>query len=228
MKDSWFYGVADRFTTVLFILLTKLRVRLLAPVPTGPIIVMSNHGSIQDGQLINAIFRRKIAYFAKRELFEDSRLMGWIVSNYGCIPFNRSGLNRTAFRVGEEVLESGGAIGIFPEGTRNPLGTLQKGNPGAARFALQTGVPIVPVGLIGIERVRKWYQFLKRPAITVVIGEAFTLPKSDGWPSKAETMDASEIIMRNIAELMPEERRGPYRNDAPHQNPAPTPNAPSN
>jgi len=89
---------------------------------------------------------------SKRELFEGKGvkwLMGWWLRSMGQVPIDRGG-GLEVLRPLIDILESGGGVAIFPEGTRSPDGRLYKGHTGVARLALATGAPVVPVGLLNM------------------------------------------------------------------------------
>jgi len=104
---------------------------------------------------------------------------------------------------------------IFPEGTRSPDGALQEGRDGVSSLALRTGAPIVPVAIAGSDRVWPRGQKLPRPGgrVTVRVGSPFRL--ADVLPQDVDKRDAkaqaTAIIMRRIAALLPERQRGVYR-----------------
>ena len=210
MRTSWFYGFATRSLAFLFPLLTRWTVEFRAPLPNGPVIVMVNHSGFLDPALVNNSLKRRVIFLAKQELFDKSRVARWITEHYGGIPLNRGRLNRDSLRVAEKVLGQGGAIGVFPEGTRSHSGILQRGQRGAALLAVQADVPIVPVALIGTERLNRWYHLFLRPSIEVIVGEAFVLPSRTEDSRKTQTSNATTMIMEKIAALLPEHRRGAY------------------
>ena len=100
---------------------------------------------------------------------------------------------------------------MFPEGTRSYHGQLQPAWPGSALIAARSGVPILPVGIAGTEKMRGIGWLLRRPRITVNIGQPFWLPPVSSRLTKVELAEHTDFIMRRIAELLPEEYRGDYR-----------------
>lgn len=215
MTVSWFYTFATRSLAFLFPLFTRWTVEFRAPLPDGPLIVMVNHSGFLDPALVNNSLKRRVIFLAKQELFEENRVTRWITEHYGSIPLNRGRLNRDSLRLAEIVLEQGGVIGVFPEGTRSDSGILQSGQRGAALLAVQAGVPIVPVALIGTEKLNRWYHLFLRPSIEVRIGEPFVLPVHPDDSRKIRTSNATTMIMRRIASLLPEHRRGMYVESVP-------------
>ena len=115
----------------------------------GPILIVGNHKHLFDQCLAIISTKRVIHYMAKKEYW-DSKKTAWFFDLAGCIPVNRQTKDNDAKNAAVEVLKNGGAIGLFPEGTRNGL---EKNNGqmknGATYLALKTGVPILPVGIKG-------------------------------------------------------------------------------
>ncbi|HVE76910.1 MAG TPA: lysophospholipid acyltransferase family protein [Actinomycetota bacterium] len=120
----------------------------------GPVIVVANHVSFLDSFWIPLSVPRRMVYLAKSDYFE-SRKTRWFFRALGMIPVKRDVKEKTeaALQAGIEVLEQGGVIGLYPEGTRSPDGRLYRGRTGVARLALRSGAPVVPVGLVGSREV---------------------------------------------------------------------------
>ena len=127
---------------------------------SGGAILASNHLSVADEMFLGAVVPRHIAFWAKAEYWTGSGIRGWltksIVDGMGAIRVERAGGRAalTAFDGAVPVLKSGDIVAIYPEGTRSPDGRLYRGRTGVARLALAAGVPIVPVGIIGTDRVQ--------------------------------------------------------------------------
>jgi 1-acyl-sn-glycerol-3-phosphate acyltransferase len=120
----------------------------------GPAILAPNHLSFVDPICVALIVPRRITFIGKAE-YTDSWVTRWFMEVGGVIPVRRedSAKARTSLERGADVLRSGELLGIFPEGTRSPDGRLYKGKTGAARMALEVGCPVIPVGLVGTEKV---------------------------------------------------------------------------
>jgi 1-acyl-sn-glycerol-3-phosphate acyltransferase len=110
----------------------------------------------------------------------------------------------------ESVVKNGRALVIFPEGTRSMQDELLPALNGAALVAHRTGVPILPVGIYGTERLREKWWFFKRPVIHIKIGKMFKIPKGAG---KVDRVEATSLIMKNIADLLPTEYHGAYKGE---------------
>lgn len=136
---------------------------------SGPVILASNHRSFVDSVVIPLVVPRPVTFLAKAEYFEGRGVYGWLSRRFflemGHVPVQR-GHGRAAWesmRVAQEVLAGGGALGIYPEGTRSLDGRLYRGRTGVARLALLTGAPVVPVALAGTERVQPVGSRVPRP-----------------------------------------------------------------
>jgi 1-acyl-sn-glycerol-3-phosphate acyltransferase len=184
-------------------------------VPTdGPLIVVANHLSNADPPILIVAFPRPLFFMGKAELFRNP-ILAWIVRKFGGFPVERGTADRAALRHAMAVLNQGIALGIFPEGGRSKTGALRPGLPGVGLLALQSGAPVLPVGLTGTEVFPvngDWP--LRRPAgiprgVGVRFGEPFVVPRQvDGKRVTAD--EATRLIMTRVAELLPEPYRGIY------------------
>ena len=210
-------GLAARIGTQIF---TRVRFKgSLDAIPAeGPVILAANHVSNVDGVVLGGWLiprlPRRVHWLGKREMF-DVPIMGWVVRGYGVHPVERSGADIEAFRIAEGILDAGQILLLFPEGTRSGDGTLQQPRDGLALLALRTGATIVPIGIADTDKV--WPKGRKpRPwpggHVTVRVGEPFKL--ADILPPdlsrKAAKTQATDLIMRRIAALLPERQRGTY------------------
>lgn len=120
----------------------------------GPVIVVANHVSFMDSLWVPLRVPRRMVFLAKAEYFE-SKKTAWFFRALGMIPVRRDAKEQSeaALSAGLDVLEAGGVLGLYPEGTRSPDGRLYRGRTGVARLALRSRAPVVPVGLIGSREV---------------------------------------------------------------------------
>lgn len=120
----------------------------------GPIIIAGNHLHVYDQCLTIISTKRIIHYMAKKEYFDDKKV-AWFFKSVGCIPVNRQIKDTDAKNAALDVLNSGGAIGIFPEGTRNKTEEfLLPFKFGTVSMAKKTGATIIPFGLTGEYKFR--------------------------------------------------------------------------
>jgi glycerol-3-phosphate dehydrogenase (NAD(P)+) len=141
----------------------------------GPVILASNHRSFLDPFLIGCCLRRPVYYVAKKELFEK-RWQGWILNGLGAFPVRRGEADEESMATARAVLERGGVVVIFPEGTRHRRGPLARPKRGVGRLALETGAPVVPVAILGSERARRGWRI--RPVwVRIRCGKPLTFPR---------------------------------------------------
>lgn len=179
--------------------------------PDGPFISVSNHTHSLDPLLIMGSLPRRL-YPLAADKWRRRPVIGQLVASVGAISIRRGEVDRRALRQAVEALDQGKVLAIAPEGTRSKTGVMQEGRAGAAYIACLTGAPLLPVGVIGVEKVLGELRRLRRPQVKVVIGPPFTLPS---LPSKAggrsqRLRGYTTQIMHRIAELLPEEYRGVY------------------
>jgi 1-acyl-sn-glycerol-3-phosphate acyltransferase len=172
-------------------------------------IVVANHVNLVDSPLIGISLGRKVHFMAKEDLFH-SRIIGWLADKFGAFPVAKGKLNRRAGRTAVELLANGQALIIYPEGQRSLDGKLGPAYSGAALLAIKSDVPIVPVGIIGTAQLKGKWWFLRRPKITMNIGQPFTLQACPEKPTKEMVNGMTRDIMLHIAAQLPEDYRGSY------------------
>jgi 1-acyl-sn-glycerol-3-phosphate acyltransferase len=127
---------------------------------TGGAIFASNHLSVADELFLGAAVPRHLAFWAKSDYFTGTGLRGWfskfVLTGLGAIPVERGGGRAalSAFDAAIPVLQGGDLVAVYPEGTRSPDGRLYRGRTGVARLALAAGVPVIPVGVTGTEKIQ--------------------------------------------------------------------------
>lgn len=180
-----------------------------APLPAGPKIIAPNHPSTTDPFLVTGLIDEPTSILIDNRLFKVP-VFGRYLTYAGHVPVVE-GSGRTAFDRARELLDDGRNIAIFPEGAVSPLaGGFHRSRTGAARLALLTGAPIIPIGIhldrerikvvesqySGIMAVGTWY--LRGP-YAMTIGQPMIL---DGdVEDRQYVRAASERIMQRIAHL---------------------------
>jgi 1-acyl-sn-glycerol-3-phosphate acyltransferase len=178
----------------------------------GPLVVVANHLSNLDPPLLGASLPRRIRFLAKDTLFVGGPLVRWFLGSYGAFPVNRDGADVRAYRWALNLLNNDGALVVFPEGTRSKNGQMQKAKPGVVGLVRSAKASILPVAITGTERMGTWMRAINPTGrIRVRIGEVFSLPDIEGRLSKEVTESLNTMIMQRVAELLPEEYRGEYR-----------------
>jgi 1-acyl-sn-glycerol-3-phosphate acyltransferase len=163
----------------------------------GGLIVAANHRSFLDPFAIGGClpWRRPMNYVAKVELFER-RWQGWVLSRLGAFPIRRGESDEDAMETARLVVERGGTVCIFPEGTRIRTGSLATPKRGVGRLALQTGAPVVPAAVLGTEHVRRGWRIRPRK-VKVRLGRAMTFPGA-AHPSPALAEAVTARIWPNV------------------------------
>jgi 1-acyl-sn-glycerol-3-phosphate acyltransferase len=166
----------------------------------GPAILASNHLSYADWLFMPLAVPRKVSFVAKAEYFTSPGVKGWLqkmfFSGTGNIPIDRSSGNAAAGALvsAKRVLGDGDLFGIYPEGTRSHDGRLYRGKTGVARLALESGVPVIPVAVVGTDTIAppgKKFGRLVRPHVR--FGEPLDFSRYAG-------MENDRFILRSITD----------------------------
>jgi 1-acyl-sn-glycerol-3-phosphate acyltransferase len=175
----------------------------------GGAILAGNHVSVADSFFTPLYIKRRVTYLAKNEYFTEKGVKGALkkafFSGMGQVPVDRSGANaaRAALDTGIRLLKEGHILGIYPEGTRSPDGKLYKGKTGVARMSLEANVPVVPVVMIGTEKVNPIGSKIWRPGrIKMVIGRPLDFSRYEGMAGdRFVERSMTDEIMYRIMEL---------------------------
>jgi 1-acyl-sn-glycerol-3-phosphate acyltransferase len=120
---------------------------------SGPLLLASNHRSFLDPFVIGALMKRPVYYVAKRELFQR-RWQASLLAALGAFPIDRGSGDQEAMATAKAILQRGDCVVIFPEGTRVRRGPLRAPRRGVGRLALETGATVMPIAVIGTDKVR--------------------------------------------------------------------------
>ena len=166
----------------------------------GGAILAGNHTTFLDNLIIPLVVPRRVTFLAKSDYFTGGGVKGKMQKSFfsgvGMIPIDRSGgaASEAALRTGLQVLRSGELLGLYPEGTRSPDGRLYRGKTGVARMALEVGVPVIPVGLIGMFALqpagRRWPKLGK---VEVRVGRPLDFTRYAG-------MEGDRFVLRSITD----------------------------
>ena len=184
----WYWLFKYIFMGPLLTFLGRPKVEGLEHVPaTGPVILASNHLAVADSFYLPLVVRRRITFLAKSEYFTGKglkgRLLAWFYTVAGQVPIDRTDADsaQSALVTAERILSAGKLLGMYPEGTRSPDGRLYKGKTGLARLALETGVLVIPVAMIGTDVVNppgsKMWRFGR---VTVRFGKPMDFSRFEG------------------------------------------------
>jgi 1-acyl-sn-glycerol-3-phosphate acyltransferase len=178
----------------------------------GSCIVASNHLGRLDVPLVYYFMRRDDVIVIVAEKYQKYALVRWATRKLNAIFVDRYHSDFSAMRQVLKRLKAGEAFVVAPEGTRSPTGALIEGKPGAAYLAAASGVPILPVAVIGTEDkvAFKELKRLHRVKVRGWVGEPFTLPALPRADREQALQTYTDEIMCRIAALLPEEYRGVY------------------
>ena len=184
----WYWLFKYIFMGPLLALLGRPKIEGLEHVPhDGPAILASNHLAVADSFYLPLVVRRRITFLAKAEYFTGTGLKGrltrWFYTVAGQVPIDRTDADsaQSALDTAERLLNKGKLLGLYPEGTRSPDGRLYKGKTGLARIALHTGVPVIPVAMIGTDVVNPpGSRFWRFGRVTVRFGRPMDFSRFDG------------------------------------------------
>lgn len=168
----------------------------------GPCIVVANHRSGVDPNLIAGVTSRWIVYLMAREYYETPTLH-WLFHALHCIPVRRDGSDLGATRAALKALRSGRVIGIFPQGgIRDPDDDLGIGKAGVALLAARSGAPVVPLFIDGSPAIDSVYLSVLRPSRSrIYCGEPLSFPSSDHKPKRKELEDFTARILGELSDL---------------------------
>lgn len=184
----------------------------------GPVIFVANHIGALDGPLLAVFAPRPVHTLTKTEMFRGR--MGGFLRRSGQIPLDRFAADVRAIRMALRVLRDGGAVGVFPEGTRGD-GELHRFHHGAAYLALVSGAPVAPVIFLGSREPGGGINSTptRGARIDLVFGPTVTLDARP-WPrSKGMVRDASMLLQERLLETL-DEARGLTGRDLPGPLPA--------
>lgn len=185
-----------RVATVLHALIT-FRARGIDSdrVPAGPVLLAPNHASFMDHFFTGAFIRRRVQFMAKSQLFKG--VGAYWFSHGGVFPVRRGYNDEEAFITTFKILERGGAVVMYCEGGRSRTGVIaERARPGIGRLALESGVPVVPVAILGSYQIRNWKR-LQFPRVTVWYGTPFRFERIDD-PSREQQEEAAQLILERI------------------------------
>ena len=180
---------------------------------SGGAILASNHLSIVDSIFLPLMLPRPVTFAAKSEYFTGTRLIDRATSAY-LRATKQLSVDRAGARAAQDMLDAalgllreGALFGIYPEGTRSPDGRLYRGRTGIGWLALNAGVPVLPVAMIGTDRVLPPGHKIPRPSrIEVRIGAPMDLQAYQGQPAGARQRRAvTDEVMQAIRTLSGQE-----------------------
>lgn len=184
----------------------RLKIAGIENVPkTGGMILASNHISAVDPPFLGSTVNRQLHYMAKKELFSNF-ILGPLIKRLNAIPVDRGIFDRNALERSKGILNGGGGLIMFPEGTRSKTGQLGKVKPGIGMLARSAVVPIVPAYIHNSKIFHKI--LLKGRRLVIGFGEPITAEwvrgnddNKEGYRAiAAEVMERIKMLREQIAE----------------------------
>ena len=166
----------------------------------GPAILASNHLSYADWLFMPLTLPRRVTFVAKAEYFTSPGIKGWFQKKFfagaGQVPIDRSGAGAAegALLSAKRILGDGGLFGIYPEGTRSHDGRLYRGKTGVARLALETKVPVIPIAVVGTNRIAppgKKFGAVSRPVVR--FGQPLDFSRYEG-------LEGDRFVLRSVTD----------------------------
>lgn len=206
-QDTFLRRVLTNLLKFVFSIITRIEVEGAEYLPVqGPVILAANHLTNFDVFPMQFVLPRLIFFMGKEELFRNP-LLDLVFRRLGGFPVYRGARDQWAIRQAERVLEHQQILGIFPEGSRSKGRGLRTAKTGAARLALSTGVPIVPLAVTGTEQIAR--RFPRRTQVLIKLGPAII-------PDEDETaLELTDRLMFTLAEMLPPGLRGVYASHPP-------------
>ncbi len=209
---------------LIFKILYRVQIDGFEKIPAaGAYLVAHNHISIVEPPFIITFWPQVLESISAVEVF-SRRGQATLVRLYGAIPVHREQFDRQLIETVIRILESGHPLIIAPEGGRSHEPGLRRAWPGIGYIVEKCRVPVIPVGVIGSSSgLLKEALRLKRPVLIMRIGTPLLLPPPQGGAQavRAARQANADLIMRQVADLLPESYRGVYADshrDAPKAN----------
>lgn len=205
------YRIAWRLFRLTYAIYFRWRICNPERVPrTGPVILASNHASFIDPPLIGSALPRDINYLARESLFRFPGI-GWLLRSWQAVPVDRDGGGAKGLKAILDRLLAGGAIVLFPEGTRTRDGKLQPARSGIGLIVIKSTAPVIPVRVFGtFEAYGRHAKFPRPTRIVVKYGAPLDVT---AWRVEAKSCDkqrlkviyqeVADAIMAAIAKLEP-------------------------
>lgn len=178
----------------------------------GGFIIAANHVGRLEAFLVILMAERDDIILILAEKYKKYAVWRYFARKVDAIWINRFDADFGALRVVLKRLENGEVLAVAPEGTRSPTATLLPGKPGATYLAAKSGLPVIPVGVVGTEDavVKRRLKRLQRLDITVRVAEPYRLPEMPKRGRDEWLQEQTDEMMCRIAALLPPDHRGVY------------------
>lgn len=195
------YYIVWQSIKILAIVFFRIRTYGKRNVPVeGGALLASNHQSYLDPAIIGLVLNKPIYFLARKELYEANKLFGWFLTKLNTIPLERRGFDSTGLRRAIEVLQKGGLLVVFPEGTRTSDGRIGEVKKGIGLLGIRANVPLIPTLIDGA--YQSWPRNRKFPIKPEPITVRFDKPI---WLGSSEKLSDSDniSILPDIWKRMP-------------------------
>lgn len=196
------YNFAKGLFYLMFCCLCRWKVTGRENLPaSGPVVIVANHISNWDPVAVGVAVKRQVFFMAKEELFKVP-LLGAVLPLLGSFPVKRGQSDRAAIRKAMEVLKKGNVLGVFPEGHRSTSGKLEPFSEGAVHLAAKFEAPILPVGVVGTDKIfsKGWFR-----SFEVIIGEPVPSAKRPDEDSTQYLKRINQQVREEVARLSGQE-----------------------
>ena len=167
---------------------------------SGGVILAPNHISYLDPLLLGVVVKRKVYSMAKEELFKNA-ILRFVMTHLKAFPVKRGKIDRYALKRSLQILNQGKLLNVFPEGTIPLNSNTTEGKPGVAWLALKANVPVVPVKIIGSEKLLPDGKVFPRMGrARIVFGQPISFETKNNRYKKNRKR-ISEKIMEEIEKL---------------------------
>lgn len=192
----WLQGFTRWIGSWCFFLAYQLHIRHPERIPmSGPVVVVANHTAMVDGPLLYGVLGRRSSFLIKEEMFRGP--FAWLLPRLGQLAVRRGARDRAPLLIAVRLLSCGGAVVVFPEGTRGE-GNVTTAHHGATWIARTSGAMLLPVAIRGTRRpAGSGRRF--RPRVDVLVGEPFTISAD---PSRAGLAAATEDMRTRLVALV--------------------------
>ena len=198
-EPDWVYEVVRILTSLYAWTFFRARGIGAENVPGGPVIIAPNHFSFMDHFFVGAFIRRRVSFMAKSQLFKPP--MQWIYTHGGVFPVRRGFDDEEAFVTASRILERGGSIVMYVEGSRSRTGELaERPRRGIGRLVLDSGAPVLPVAIHGSSHVRNWKR-LQFPKVIVEYGDDLLRFDAVAHSTRDQQQEVADAVFSEIKAL---------------------------
>ena len=198
-RDRTTYTFVETILRPILMFVYRVRITGREHVPeTGPCVLAANHVSVMDGFFLGIAVTRQVRFMAKVELHRVP-IVKQILEGAGAFPVERGADAGRAVAAAVNLLEQGAVVGVFPEGTSLP--DKKRGyKRGAARLALATGAPLVPVALVNTHlTIEPGTHRIRLPRVRIVIGEPLRVERQE--PTEEAATELTGRLQKSIESL---------------------------